>query len=41
MVEELLQATPPMAGETSLPPLLKAYIALSLVLANLTIDLAI
>jgi hypothetical protein len=41
MVEELLQATPPMVGETSLPPLLKADITLSLVLPNLAIDLAI
>ena len=41
MVEELLQATLPMVGKTSLLLLLKADIALSLVLPNLAIYLAI
>jgi hypothetical protein len=41
MVAELSKAPPPVVGETSLPPLLEADIALSLILPDLAIDLAI
>lgn len=41
MVTELSKAPPPMVGETSLPPLLKADIALSLILPDFAIYLAI
>jgi hypothetical protein len=41
MVAELSKAPPPVVGETGLPPLLEADIALSLVLPDLAIDLAI
>jgi hypothetical protein len=41
MVEKLPQTSATMVGETSLPPLLKADIALSLTLPDLAINLSI
>jgi hypothetical protein len=41
MVAELSKAPPPVVGEKSLPPLLKADIALSLILSDLAIYLAV
>jgi hypothetical protein len=41
MVAELSKAPPPVVGETGFPPLLKADIALSLILPDLAIDFSI
>jgi hypothetical protein len=41
MVTELSKAPPPVVGEASLPPLLEADIALSLILPDLAVNLAI
>jgi len=41
MVAELSEAPPPVVGKTSLPPLLEADIARSLILPDLAIDFSI
>ena len=41
MVGELPQTPPPVVGETCLPPILEAEVPLSLILADLAVDLPI